>query len=157
MKLFVPLTVVLVSTHISKIQSFTLPSSSLGSHSRIQFSPHLEVQRKPIIKFRDLSIQSQATDDLAPGIDAINSMNGDLEQMLNTLRDQPYFRLYSVDMLGSCEYMPQELFECYSETCEIYPVDEDEVRHEFLAEKGIHSFQLTFLCFCFPLTTDVFC
>ncbi len=27
-------------------------------------------------------------------------------------------------MLASCEYIPQELFECYSETCEIYPVDE---------------------------------
>jgi hypothetical protein len=135
MKLIVPFTVVLVSTHISKIQSFTLPSSSLGSRSRIKYSPYLDVHRKPSFKVRDLSIQSQATDDLAPGIDAINSMNGDLEQMLNTLRDQPYFRLYSVDMLGSCEYMPQELFECYSQTCEIYPADEDEVSQEFLAEK----------------------
>ena len=27
-------------------------------------------------------------------------------------------------MFASCEYILQELFECYSETCEIYPVDE---------------------------------
>jgi len=74
------------------------------------------------------SLPYAATEELTPGIDAINSLNEDLVPMLNTLRDQPYFRLYSVDMLGSCEYMPQELFECYAETCEIYPVDEDEVR-----------------------------
>eukprot|EP00986_Skeletonema_menzelii_P004433 scaffold1493_cov147-Skeletonema_menzelii.AAC.6 len=30
-------------------------------------------------------------------------------------------------MLASCEYLPQELFECYTESCEIYPVDDDEV------------------------------
>ena len=36
-------------------------------------------------------------------------------------------------MLASCEYIPQELFECYSQTCEIYPVDEyDEDDHPII-------------------------
>jgi hypothetical protein len=65
--------------------------------------------------------------ELLPGIDAIMEQNEELWEMLDELRDKPYFRLYSIDMLASCEYMPQELFECYSETCEIYPVDEEEV------------------------------
>jgi len=30
-------------------------------------------------------------------------------------------------MLASCGYLPQELFECYTESCEIYPVDDEEV------------------------------
>ena len=66
--------------------------------------------------------------ELVPGIDAIDNANEDIRAQLNTLRQKPYFRLYSVDILASCEYMPQELFECYSETCEIYPIDDDEVR-----------------------------
>ena len=48
--------------------------------------------------------------------------------MLEVVREQPYFRLYSVDILASCEYLPQELFECYTESCEIYPAEEGEVR-----------------------------
>ena len=46
------------------------------------------------------------------------------------MREEPFFRLFSVDMLASCEYLPQELFECYSETCEIYPIDDDDVSDE---------------------------
>jgi hypothetical protein len=64
---------------------------------------------------------------LTPGIELIDAKNEELHQMLQELREEPYFKLYSVDMLGSCEYMPQQLFECSSETCEIYPVDDDEV------------------------------
>ena len=70
---------------------------------------------------------SASTEALTPAINVINELNGEIEPKLEMLREKPYFRLYSVDMLGSCEYMPQELFECYSETCEIYPVDEEEV------------------------------
>lgn len=64
---------------------------------------------------------------LAPGITAINAALPSLTALLSDLRTLPYFRLYSVDMLASCEYIPQELFECYSESCEIYPVDDEEV------------------------------
>lgn len=73
------------------------------------------------------TVSSDVSKDLLPGIEAIDASNDSLEGMLNDLRNQNFFRLYSVDMLGSCEYMPQELFECYSESCEIYPVDDDEI------------------------------
>jgi Endoplasmic Reticulum Oxidoreductin 1 (ERO1) len=66
-------------------------------------------------------------EELLPGIAAIDQANDDFKAKLEKLRDLPYFRLYSVDILGSCEYMPQELFECYTESCEIYPEDEDAV------------------------------
>jgi hypothetical protein len=68
-----------------------------------------------------------SNEDLLPGIAAIDKMNADLLAKLGPLRELPYFRLYSVDMLGSCEYMPQDLFECYSQTCEVYPVEDESV------------------------------
>lgn len=67
-------------------------------------------------------------DDLLPGISAIQEANDQLSEELGSLRNSPYFRLYCVDILASCEYMPQELFECYTESCEIYPIDDDVVR-----------------------------
>jgi hypothetical protein len=75
---------------------------------------------------------SAATEELTPGINSINKWNAEMKEKLDVIRDHPYFRLYSVDMLGTCEYMPQELFECYSQTCEIFPVDEEEVRRVYL-------------------------
>jgi hypothetical protein len=68
-----------------------------------------------------------SNEELLPGIAAIDAANDNLFEKLDALRDKPYFRLYSVDILASCEYIPQELFECYSQSCEIYPVDEEEV------------------------------
>lgn len=65
--------------------------------------------------------------ELLPGIAAIDQFNEDLFDKLETLRNQPYFRYYSVDIMASCEYIPQQLFECYTESCEIYPEDETEV------------------------------
>jgi len=73
-------------------------------------------------------------DDLLPGISAIQEANDQLSEELGSLRNSPYFRLYCVDILASCEYMPQELFECYTESCEIYPIDDD-VIPEALREK----------------------
>lgn len=75
------------------------------------------------------SVSSNA--ELLSGIAAIDEANNVISEQLAGLRDTPYFRFYSVDILASCEYMPQELFECYSETCEVYPVDDDEVRLSF--------------------------
>eukprot|EP00978_Attheya_sp_CCMP212_P006614 scaffold15327_cov58-Attheya_sp.AAC.4 len=81
--------------------------------------------------------------ELLPGMDAIMAQNEELWEMLDDLRDKPYFRLYSVDMLASCEYMPQELFECYSETCEIYPVDEEEIPSRLKeVDDDEHDFEL---------------
>lgn len=68
-----------------------------------------------------------SNEELLPGIAAIDKANDELFAKLESLRENPYFRFYSVDILASCEYMPQELVECYTEACEIYPSDEDEV------------------------------
>ena len=81
----------------------------------------------PTSLFSSSAATISSNEDLLPGIAAIDASNGALYQQLEEMRSKPYFRLYSVDILASCEYLPQELFECYSETCEIYPVDEDEV------------------------------
>lgn len=74
-----------------------------------------------------LSASTDSSSHLSPGIEAIQQHNADLLQKLDALRESNYLSLFSVDILGSCEYMPQELFECYTESCEIYPVDEEEV------------------------------
>lgn len=68
-----------------------------------------------------------SNEDLLPGISVIDDANDVITEQMGGLEDSPYFRLFCVDILASCEYMPQELFECYSETCEVYPVDDDEV------------------------------
>jgi len=81
--------------------------------------------------------------ELLPGIEAIDRINPDLLEKLEEVRKVPYFRLYSVDMLGSCEYMPQELFECYSQTCEVYPVEDDKVPESLrVADLEDHDFEL---------------
>ena len=82
-------------------------------------------------------------EELTPGISAIDASNVRLKDMLDGLRDKDSFRLYSCDMLGSCEYMPQELFECYSESCEIYPVDDEEIPETIkAADSHEHDFDL---------------
>lgn len=89
------------------------------------------------------STLSTAGDDLKPGIETIDKLNPQLTPQLEELRDQPYFRLYSCDMLGSCEYMPQELFECYSESCEIYPVDDEDIPEQMKdVDAEEHDFEL---------------
>jgi len=66
--------------------------------------------------------------ELYEAIECIQSQNDDLLTMLDKLRSESlFFRLYSIDMLGSCEYLPQLFEECYSSACEIYPVEEEEV------------------------------
>ncbi|KAL9191543.1 hypothetical protein ACHAXT_001249 [Thalassiosira profunda] len=80
---------------------------------------------------------------LAPGIAAIDAALPTLSPLLMDLRSLPYFRLYSCDMLASCEYIPQELFECYTESCEIYPVDDEEVPGDVKgADFNEHEFEL---------------
>lgn len=113
---FQQLSTVLICTCVFQAQSFAI--SSMIKNQQPKFATLGRAQQV---------LHSTATEDLAPGIAVINSMNEGLEKLLENLRDKPYFRLYSVDMLGSCEYMPQELFECYSQTCEIYPVDQEEI------------------------------
>eukprot|EP00529_Nitzschia_sp_RCC80_P024576 CAMPEP_0113490576 /NCGR_PEP_ID=MMETSP0014_2-20120614/27118_1 /TAXON_ID=2857 /ORGANISM="Nitzschia sp." /LENGTH=449 /DNA_ID=CAMNT_0000384353 /DNA_START=70 /DNA_END=1415 /DNA_ORIENTATION=- /assembly_acc=CAM_ASM_000159 len=103
-----------------------------GSRSSGNSSPRCEdvIQRR---SFRSSSsslvtLQSSAVstnDDLVPGIAAIDDVNDDIRSKMMALRDAPYFRMFAIDILASCEYLPQELFECYSELCEVYPVDDE--------------------------------
>jgi len=116
-------------------QSFRQTSSPASAAQAKPFATHSQ-SRCMQTTFDRLSARAAAAksvhavssnEELLPGIGAIDSMNAELSEKLNVLRDQAYFRLYSIDMLASCEYIPQELFECYSETCEIYPIDDDEI------------------------------
>jgi hypothetical protein len=78
-------------------------------------------------------------------------MNADLLAKLVPVRDLSYFRLFSVDMLASCEYLPQELFECYSQTCEIYPVDDELVCiHVSIISVQKDAFSLLAVCLQVP-------
>lgn len=83
--------------------------------------------RPKVTTVLSLATTISSNEDLKPGIATIDAVNDQIMGQLDQLRQTQNFRLYSVDILASCEYMPQELFECYSETCEIYPVDEEEV------------------------------
>ncbi len=91
-----------------------------------------------------------SNEDLKPGIATIDAANEQIMGQLDQLRQTQNFRLYSVDILASCEYMPQELFECYSETCEIYPVDEEEVCVGCVVENMIVHLVHVFLPFFLP-------
>ncbi len=115
--------VALIPVNSWRIQStIVAPCSKFASH----WNPLPKISLAIAKSSSSASVVS-SNEDLLPGIAAIDAMNSDLCDRLEALKDQPYFRLYSIDILGNCEYMPQEIYECYSETCEVYPVDEDEV------------------------------
>ena len=61
------------------------------------------------------------------GLLDIDEYNEELLETLDELRQQPFFRFYSVDLLKGCNYMPQEIDECATQSCEIYPLDDEEV------------------------------
>jgi hypothetical protein len=117
-------TLIFVAGLLSVCTGFSFPRPSA------RHSPHL-VAINPVGRFpTSLSSSVSSNEDLLPGIAAIDDANEKISELLENLRQTPYFRLYSVDILASCEYMPQELFECYSETCEVYPIDDEEVRSD---------------------------
>jgi hypothetical protein len=111
------------------VQGFFTPAPVFRNHRHQHGSASLQ---QPTKSSRSVLSMSSGTlissnEELLAGIAAIDAANDNLFGKLDALRDKPYFRLYSVDILASCEYIPQELFECYSQSCEIYPVDEEEV------------------------------
>ena len=106
------------TSHIFSLLSLFVACSAFSCH---------QTQRHPTLLHSSASaVSSNPT--LQPGIALIDECNDEIGEKMHQLRESPYFRLFCVDILASCEYMPQELFECYSETCEVYPVDEEEVR-----------------------------
>ena len=142
-------------------EAFTIPSTRSTTPTMPAALHHQKKQQQPFQERRSVThttthtssssssslFMSSATEELAPGIKAIDELNPGLEEQLDALRLKPYFRLYSVDMLGSCEYIPQELFECYSETCEIYPIEEEDVRIYIL---------YFFMCVCVYVCANIF-
>lgn len=70
---------------------------------------------------------STSHQDMTVGISAIDNANDEIIARLDRLRHIPAFCLFGMDILSSCEYMPQELQECYTSTCEVYPVEDDTV------------------------------
>ena len=116
---------ILATSFFSICAAFSVPRNS-----NLPYSSSSPAKRHLDHGSRDSTILSSSissNEELLPGISAINNANDDISAKLENLRETSYFRLYSVDILASCEYMPQELFECYSETCEVYPIDEEEV------------------------------
>jgi hypothetical protein len=113
--------------HVSDGFSLSIVSWAKEPSSRVVNS-FAKASRRTSSPFPLQSAAISTNEYLLPGIESIDRANDEICARLGKLRNNPYFRLYSVDILASCEYMPQELFECYSETCEIYPVDDDEVR-----------------------------
>jgi hypothetical protein len=113
--------------------SVRLPSAGLESirqHQQPQCLDHRRRQPTELCSSSSISSKSSNDEDLLPGISVIDEANGIISEQMENLQDSPYFRLFCVDILASCEYMPQELFECYTETCEVYPVDDDDVSFE---------------------------
>ncbi|EED92607.1 predicted protein [Thalassiosira pseudonana CCMP1335] len=123
----------------------SISSAATSSHTiaPTQTQPPTSSRRHHIIS--SLRATSAALHDttLAQGIEAIDAALPTLAPLFSELRDLPYFSLYSCDMLASCEYLPQELFECYTESCEIYPVDDEEVPESIKSSDFTeHEFEL---------------
>ncbi len=107
---------------------FSVRQSLAGSLRTIQQNGQcFDSRQRQLTELWSTSALASSNGDLAPGISVIDNANDAIFGYMGSLQDSPYFRLFCVDILASCEYMPQELFECYSETCEVYPVDDDEV------------------------------
>ncbi|KAL7578424.1 hypothetical protein ACA910_012819 [Epithemia clementina (nom. ined.)] len=105
--------------------AFSPASWNLVSPRRRAMPKGQDIHKVVVLKSSASAISSN--EDLLPGIASIDRNNEELFGCLEALREAPYFRFFSVDILASCEYMPQELFECYTEGCEILPVDEDQI------------------------------
>jgi len=105
----------------------SLPLSSLS------LVPWTMPRGRPRIALPPLAVNGRdlmppgVTEEWFSGIEAIDGYNKELLELLQRLRDQPFFRLYSVDLLNGCGYMPQEEDECESVSCEVFPVDSDRV------------------------------
>lgn len=120
-----------VTLLVLNLSILSLLSSTSALVLRQQRNIHHSRCASPYNRIPLLSRNAETTisnnEELLPGITAINEANDGLNSKLSKLCDHLFFRLFSIDILASCEYMPQELFECYTETCEIYPEDEEAV------------------------------
>lgn len=124
----------------SRSSSLRLPSAGLGTIQQKHQNQCFDLRRQSTELW---SSAISSNEDLLPGISVIDDANDVIVEQMGGLQESSYFRLFCVDILASCEYMPQELFECYSETCEVYPVDDDEVPSSVRdADFKEHDFEL---------------
>mmetsp|Transcript_11602 Transcript_11602/g.20901 ORF Transcript_11602/g.20901 Transcript_11602/m.20901 type:complete len:410 (+) Transcript_11602:167-1396(+) len=130
--------------YLANCNAFVSPRTFTNTNNRVLVVNN-NIPHPPSFQTTALTAAVAALHDesLAPGIQAIDAAMPTLAPLFAELRSLPYFRLYSCDMLASCEYIPQELFECYTESCEIYPVDDDEVPTDIkMADFKEHEFEL---------------
>ena len=111
--------------------------------SRSGFSPSSSVVATEAIASRDLMADFGRKECWVDGLLDIDEYNEELLETLDELRQQPFFRFYSVDLLKGCNYMPQEIDECATQSCEIYPLDDEEVPPTIKEVDGRqHDFEL---------------
>jgi len=99
-------------------------------------------QRAPALWMRSHTPDIYGADEawLSEGIAAVQSLNRDVQPLLEDLRGRRFFRLYAADLLAGCSYMPTseepcELGECEVDAAEDVPAvlvsrDEDEADFE---------------------------
>ncbi|KAG8470208.1 hypothetical protein KFE25_008629 [Diacronema lutheri] len=86
----------------------------------------------PVFWFSGFSKSSRAKE-FDRGVDAINRQVDGAIEMLNEITSEPFFSLYSVDMLASCAYLLQDVDECNLQSCECLPCDDEDVPPHLLA------------------------
>ncbi|KAJ1623538.1 hypothetical protein T492DRAFT_1054005 [Pavlovales sp. CCMP2436] len=80
----------------------------------------------PVFWFSGFEKSSRASE-FDRGVDAINRQVDSTVAKLKQIVDSDFFCLYSVDMLASCAYLPQETDECTLQECECLPCDDEDV------------------------------
>ena len=126
----------LVGLAVQSASAFVVPMPYAAVHSSL----HRTVLTPAGSIYLRASSAVSKDEELLRGIAAIDEANYELNTMLDKLCQQPYFRLFSIDVLASCDFMPQELFECNTESCEIYPEDEHEVGQQSTMFSSLYRF-----------------
>jgi len=84
----------------------------------ISSSPRVRLGRAALLRAEapPFSSQSLISDSCwrSEGLAAIDEYSEDLLEIVDELRQQPYFRYYSVNLLNGCNYFPQQEDECDS-------------------------------------------
>ena len=96
--------------------AFTLSLSPV--HGWISSSSRVRQSRAALLRAEapPFSSQSLISDSCwrSEGLAAIDEYSEDLLEIVDELRQQPYFRFYSVNLLNGCNYFPQQEDECDS-------------------------------------------
>jgi hypothetical protein len=79
-------------------------------------SGKIRPSRVSLMQRAPFSSQSLISDSCwrSEGLAAIDEYSSDLLEIVDELRQQPFFRYYSVNLLNGCNYFPQQEDECDS-------------------------------------------